>query len=414
MQRSSTRIRPFVAVTLIAAFCLSARQALAQDNILIYGNSIINGPTVGFFADLVAQTGAPTPNVVSWIGNDKSTTDYVAQLGLVASSLPVGQTWHAMIVEGATLETTTINMPPYVGDPVAFQANMLTIANAYFAHSPNGLFVGHETGADHPSSSRYPSWFAGAATWLAFPQAAYAQAAEAITAAHPNSPAVRIAHQGTCYANTIGYGFQFYQNDDHHLSDMGKALVACLYYIEIYGGRIEDIAVDFSVSTPLVSRLLNNGINEAKWKRIVGFADRSQPRDLRPLPGTDSDFQLRIGFVSNSVDLTSHKQATAGTQMFFKLISPLDANTFATAGVYMQILPTGTQPNSGGFPGLQLDRGLMGTWFGVADLTGPAVMQTIPAGLAGNTIWVQGVSRGPSGSATYPLALSDAQHIDIL
>jgi hypothetical protein len=414
MQRSTTRIRPFVAVTLLAAFCVSTRQALAQDNILIYGNSIINGPTVGFFEDLVAQTGAPTPNVVSWIGNDKNTGDYVAQLGLVTSSLPAGQTWHAMIVEGATLETTTINMPPLVGNPAAFQANMLTIASAYFAHSPNGLFVGHETGADHPNSSRYPAWFANAATWLAFPQAAYEQAAEAITAAHPSSPAVRIAHQGTCWANTIGYGLPFYQNDLHHLSNMGKALVACLYYIEIYGGRIEDIAVDFTVTTPLVSRLLSNGIDASKWRRIVGFADRSQPRGLRPFPGTDSDFQMRIGFASNDVNLVSTKQATSGSQLFVKLISPLDANTFSVAGVYMQILPTGTPPNSGGFPGLQLDRGLMTTWFGVADLTGSAVIQTIPAGLAGNTIWLQAVSRGPSGSAAYPITLSDAQRINIL
>ena len=47
------------------------------------------------------------------------------------------------------------------------------------------------------------------------------------------------------------------------------------------------------------------------------------------------------------------------------------------------------------------------------DLTATALLQTVPSGLAGNTIWVQAVSRGPSGSAAYPLALSDAQRIEI-
>lgn len=401
-------VRALRSALLGTALLLTTQLATAQDNILVYGNSIINGPTMGFFEDLIVQSGAPTPNLVTWIGPDRDTGDYANQLGLITSSLPAGQTWRAVFVEGGTLETTN-----FMGNPTAFQANMLTIANAFFAHSPQGLFVGHETGADHPNSSRYPSWFPDAAAWLAFPQAAYEQAKEAITAAHPTSPAAQTAHQGTCYANSIGYGLGFYQNDLHHLSNTGKALVACLYFIEIYGGRIEDIAVDFASSTPLVTRLLANGIDEDKWHRVVGYADRSQPRELRPYPGSDSDFQMRTGKVSNFTDLRSTKQVNVGDSLYFRLVSPLGATETDPAGVYMQVLPTGTSPTLGGFPGLQLNRALLSTWFGVPNLAASPILQTIPGGLSGMTIWIQAASRGPSGSSQFPLALGDAQRIEV-
>ncbi len=379
----------------------------AQDNILMYGSSIIQGSTAGYLADLVAQTGAPTPNVVTSIGGDRTTSHHVNNIGAI-SSLPSGQTWTAMIVQGHTLETTD-----FMGQPAAFQANMLTLGNALYAHSPQALFVGHETGADHPNSSRYPAWFDDAATWLAFPQAAYAEAAAAIDEANPSAPPARIAKQGTCWANTIGYGMLFYGNDLHHLSTQGKVLVACLYYITIYGGRIEDIDVDFASSTPLVSRLLADGIDAEKWGRIVGYADRSQPRAARALPGTDSDFQMRVGINSTITTLTSTKTAVDGDTVNVRLLSPLDDNIDFPGGVYFQWLPTGTTPNSGAIPGLQLDRALMGTWFSVPDLNGGIVTQTIPPGSAGMSLWIQGVSRGPTGSPQYSIAFSDAQVIEV-
>ncbi|MCR9246864.1 MAG: hypothetical protein NXI31_17665 [bacterium] len=398
----------FSALATLSLLATASQQLPAQDNILIFGNSILFGPTAGYLTDLVTQTGAPTPNVVPALYANGTTTNYVNNQGLIGSSLPAGQSWDAMIVQGGTLETTD-----FMGQPAAFQTNMLTLANTYFAHSPQGLFVGHETGADHPNSSRYPSWFDDAAEWLSFPQAAYAEAAAAIDEAHPGAPDVRIAKQGTCWANTIGYGFLFYESDLHHLSTRGKVLVACLYYIAIYGGRIEDIPIDFASSTPLVTRLLADGIDETQWDRIVGYADRSQPRDSRPFPGSDSDFQMRVGINANVTNLTSTKTATAGDTVNIRLISPLDANESAPAGVFYQWLPTGALPNAGSIPGLQLDRSLMVSWFSVPDLTGGVVTQTIPNGMAGMSLWIQATSRGPVGSTQFPLALSDAQVIEI-
>ena len=107
------------------------------------------------------------------------------------------------------------------------------------------------------------------------------------------------------------------------------------------------------------------------------------------------------------------KQVTAGDTLSARMVSPLEANDPFVAGVYLQQLPTGTAPTLGSFPGLQLDRSMITVWFSVQDLSAGQTTMTIPPGLAGQTIWLQAVSRGPSGSPNYPLACSDAQRIEV-
>ena len=93
----------------------------AQDNILIYGNSIIDGPTVGFFEDLVVESGRPMPNVVPWILGNQSTTNYVNQMR--ASTPPrgrprfVARSYRPIRTRSPSLMTTglasAVSMPTY-------------------------------------------------------------------------------------------------------------------------------------------------------------------------------------------------------------------------------------------------------------------------------------------------------------
>ena len=401
----TTSLHPVRLCAVLFAALLPVAAAHSQDHILVYGNSIVFTPTVPFFQDLVVQTGAPQPHVVSYILGDKTTTNYVQQIGLI-TSLPAGQTWRAMVVEGGTIENV-----PGLGNPTAFQNNMLTLSNAFFTHSPAGLFVGHETGADHPSSNNYPLVAPNPATWLAYSQSAYGTAAATINAAHPSNPAVRLARQGTCYAATAGYPTFLYSPDFHHPSAEGKLLSAMLWYIAIYGGRIENIAVNFTSSTPLVLRLNANGINEAEWLRLVGLADRSQPKRARPYPGSDGDFQLRTAINSTTTNLVTHKTASnAGATLRLDLFSPLGAMQNASAAVYSQLVTTGMSPIGGTPPEFWLDVGQFRTMLQVTNLNGGPVDIAIPPGLIGYTMWIQALSRGAGGAGpTY----SDAQLITI-
>lgn len=399
-----TRLRVARLCAVLLSVLLPVAAADAQDRVHVFGNSIVWDPTIPFFQDLVEQTGAPRPFVVAQIAGNQTTTSFVNLIGSITGA---PQPWRAMIVCGGTRENL-----PTVGNPQAFQSNMLTLGAALFGHSPNAQFVAHETGADHPDDTVYPGLVPNAETWLAYSHAAYATAAAAITAAHPGNLPVRVAEQGTCWAATAGYPTFLYQNDLHHLSPRGKLLSAMLWYIAIYGGRIENIPVDFTSSTPLVTRLIANGIDEAEWRRLVGFADNSQPPAARPYPGSNGDFQLRSAVNSTITNLMTRRTATAGSTLRLEPFSPLGAAANAPAYIYSQILPTGLAATGGLPPELWLDANVMRLVFKVPDLSGAPVDITIPPGLLGYTIWVQAISGGP-GTGPGNRIYSDAQLVDI-
>lgn len=389
-------------------FALSSA-AHAQDDILIYGNSIIEDWVVDYLHDIIVESGRPAPNIVDLVGPDLTTAEYLLNQGLITSSLPAGETWEAMIVQGGTVEVTNI-----LGfDPADFEANMVALAGAFYAHSPQGLFVGHETGADHPNSNRYPAWFANAAEWLAFSQTAYANAQAAIHATYPAAPLARIAPQGTVFANTAGYPNNVFTNDDHHHSVRGQILDAMLHYQALYGGSLEALDVDLTQSTPLTSRLLSQGVDQNAWNRLAGFADRSLRRGLRPHPGSDDDFQLRVSVVSPVVNLLVEQEAAAGDTLYLRPFSPLDSTETYQAVVYSQFLPTGTTPVAGTIPGTLFDPASARVQAVFPDLLGGSATMTIPPGLAGNSLWFQAVSRAPATSSAFPIVVSDGKVVHL-
>lgn len=403
--------RALGAAAAVTSFVLfTGTAAAAQDNILIYGNSIIQGVTTPFLSDIIEQTGATAPNLVTAIfAVNGNTTAYVASDGLISSSLPAGDTWKAMVIEGGTYETTM-----QLGfDPAVFQANMLDLAGTFYGHSPQGLFVGHETGADHPNDPVYPGTFPNAAYWLNLSQTAYATARANIIAAHPSSPPAKTAHQGTVFAATAGYPFFLFDNDLHHHTDSGKLLTAMLYYQVIYGAKIRDLNVDFTQSTPLVTRLNNNGINEALWTRLVGLADRSLPPAERLYPGSEDDFQLRFRVNSGAPHTLDVVEATAGDTLRVLAFSPLDtANSFAAA-IYLENLPTAQLPATVGAQGWHLRRSQQVVFASMIDLNGGPIDTVIPGGLAGSSYLLQSISRMHSPTANFLYAVSDAKVVHI-
>jgi hypothetical protein len=374
---------------------------------LLYGNSIISGVVVPYLGDVVEQSGQPRPLMTTFIVGNATTTTYVSNIGLITSSLPPGTHWKAMVVEGGTIETTPL------GNPTAFEPNMLTLAGALYGHSPQARFVGHETGADHPNSSNYPALFPDPPTWLAYPQAAYASARAAIDAAHPTALPARLALQGTAVAETTGYDITLFAPDLHHLSNRGKLLCALLYYTQIYDARACELLVDYSVSTPLVTRLQSNGITKMEYDAYAGYADRVMDRRRRPYPGSDSDFQLRSGINVSLNNLCPMKTATAGDVLSLEVVSPLGAGDPHATSVYGQILPTGTPPLPQTVRGLHLDLSQSLALLSAPDLSSATNARVVPPGLTGYTVWMQAGSAMPPGTLGFTVALSDAQTLDI-
>ncbi len=401
---------PNIAAAVLAVILsvLGTAPALGQDNILIYGNSIIEGRTPLYLSDLIVEATGVAPHLVTHIAPDLDTADYVANAGLIASGLPPGQKWDAMIVQGGTFETTT----QFGYNPADFHDNMIELAGKLYVHSPQGVFLGHETGADHPNSNRYPALFPDAAAWLALSQVAYEAANQSILSTYPSNPKSQIIRQGTVFANTAGYPGNLFTNDDHHHNKRGQILDALLHYQGIYGGRLCDLNVNFSHSTPLVNRLVADSITPQAWDRLVGFADRSLSRVDRLLPGTDSDFQLRVGVNTSVENLCTDFVAASGDTLNLECVSPLGSATIHVAIVHQQLLPSGVLP-AASYPGFHLDLSQMSTLAAFSNLNGALATSTIPGGLSGSTIWLQASSRASSGSATYPTIFSDAKRIKI-
>ncbi|MEL6716766.1 MAG: hypothetical protein AAFP86_23515, partial [Planctomycetota bacterium] len=237
-----------------------------------------------------------------------------------------------------------------------------------------------------------------------------------VTAAFPSNPPMRVAKQGTIFANTAGYPFGLFEGDLHEHSRNGEILDALLWYQSIYGGQLCDLDVDFSSSTPLVNRLVSDGVNAALWKRLVSFADRALEASQRPYPGTDDDFQLRVA-VNTGVGLShlcTESTAMAGDTLRLQPFSPLGAADAQPVGVYVQIEPSSYMPATMGVPAWHLDPTRQRLYGSASDLSGGSMDSVVPAGLSGLSYWVQGVSRTPSGASGFIWALSDAKVVEIL
>lgn len=403
-----TSVRSLLALAISAAFTQTSQ---AQDNVLILGSSLLQGnhPAHEWFADIVEESGRPRPNVVTSYGPDRDTSDHVASIGIIQSAIPAGESWKAMVVQGMSVETTFL----FGYDPTTFLSNMNTLAAALYGHSPQALFVGHETGVSHPDHpTRYPAWFANAAEWLMFQQRAYAAARGQIDANNPGAMPSAIARQGTCFANSAGYDITLYRQDLHHFRNRGQIVCALLWYQEIYGGQLCDLDVDFASSTALANHLNQISMSEDVWLRLVSYCDRVQPRAERELPGSDDDFQLRVAIGAGLTNLCTRHSASVNDVFHVELVSPLGANTAASAILLMEVLPQGTLPNFGSIPGLWLDRTAAQVIFSTPDLTSATYFQSLPPALAGQTVWLQALSNGPVRPG-YDYALSDARTIDV-
>ena len=141
MIRNVTRLTLVVAISLLAA-----GSVLSQGkNVLMYGNSFSNyngGVGVGL-RRIAEEAGHPTPNVYERFATGQGlsfhATDPV-QVGAITSSLPPGQEWDVVVMQGQSLEATNT-----LGNPQAFRNDAVTIANNVRSHSPNATSVLHQT-----------------------------------------------------------------------------------------------------------------------------------------------------------------------------------------------------------------------------------------------------------------------------
>lgn len=234
----------------LAAAPLSAQQA---KNLLFYGNSYSqrNGSVADLVQFLAIEAGHPAPTVVKRFtgGSDLQfhATD-AADVQAIGSSLPAGQQWHAVVLQGQSLEATDA-----LGDPQQFRGSAVDIVDNVRAHSPNADVVLYQTWARAESHFLYPGTFATPVVMHDQIRANYRLAAQDIDVAHGAGTAT-VAAVGDGVA-LLEFADGYYEGDLYHPAPAMTLLAGMSLFTSIYGQRVCELSPDFQSSSPLVTRL---------------------------------------------------------------------------------------------------------------------------------------------------------------
>jgi hypothetical protein len=144
---------------LVTFLCLAGSLPAQRGlNLLFYGNSysIDNWTVPALVEAIVREAGHDAPRVVARLfgGTDLRfhRTD-PAQVAAIHTSLPPGESWDFVVMQGLSLE------PTHKGDPLAFRAHALGILHNVRAHSPAARAVLFQTWARGPGHGLYPGGF---------------------------------------------------------------------------------------------------------------------------------------------------------------------------------------------------------------------------------------------------------------
>ncbi len=232
-----------------SAFVLAAGPARAAEqplNLLFFGNSFTIGngswtlPTI--VTNIAVAPGHVAPNTYQQMNGGWKLSDHVIKVSsdgsanVIDNSLPVGQTWDAVVLQGYSTEATTVSSVG--GNRTSFTTNATTLADHVQINSPNMTPVLFETWARQPGHSYYPGTFADAAAMQSEVRDGYNMARDAVDQALGDN-ITRVAPAGDAFEQ---YGWNnLYNSDLYHANNRGELLVGLTIFSTIYQEKVGDI-----------------------------------------------------------------------------------------------------------------------------------------------------------------------------
>lgn len=364
------RVCVALGVALCGPLCgtLPAQRGL---NLLFYGNSYtIDNWTVTRIVDAIANdANQPPPTIVPRLFGGTSLVYHrtdPAQVAAISTSLPAGEHWDFVVIQGNSLEATVSQ-----GDPAAFRANALGILQNVRAHSPAARAVLYQTWARGPGHPLYPAAFPNPWAMHTEVRRNYQLAADDINHAFGPDTA-RLARVGDAVAR-LGFDPAYYNPDLSHPSKDVTLLAAMAIYTAIYGAPVCGMSPDFSGSGRLALHFTTYGFSPASWPAMRGFADLIAARSLRRFPGSDEDLLLRSGD-ANALDVCPGLTVLRGGTLRGQLTTPVGRYAPAAAVMFLDQVSQAPQP---GFPELHIAPGAA-VLIGSAMTLGPGLTVTIP------------------------------------
>jgi len=394
-------------------FALAVTCNAQGKNLLFYGNSYSsrNGTVANLVQLLAMQAGHASPTIVKRFQNSEDLAYHASnagQVAAIANSLPTGQTWDFVVMQGQSTEATQV-----LGDPTLFRGSAALIVNNVRNHSPAARAVLYQTWARALGHHYYPNTFATPISMHNEIRNNYRLATSDINTQFGAGTA-RNAAVGDGVA-LLEWNPAFYNLDLFHPLEAMTLLASMCLYTSIYEQRVCGIAVNFAASSPLVNWLTSLGLNENDWHAMAALADRSAAPSLRAFPGSSDHLLLESGTLPGRVDACGHINIGLGSLLALRMRSMNGVFNASSGMLLVNIFPTGLPPTpSLTWPELHIDTGSMLVLTTVGSLSMPHnVIAPLPFTFPGASVMVQGLAWGASSeTGNIHFTTTDAHILD--
>ena len=331
----------------LAAFsiCLLVTTALATaqagKKLLFYGNSYSarNGGVGDLVRLLAIEAGLPAPTIVKRYVSSADLQYHATDPAQVAAinSLPIGQRWDFVVMQGQSLEATAA-----MGDPALFRASALQILGNVRNHSPQAKAVMYQTWARAAGHFLYPGTFPTPRALQDEIRSNYRLARGDLEAAYGAGAAIDAA-VGDGVA-LLGWQPSYYDPDLFHPLPPMTLLAGMCLFTAIYGVRVCPLAPDFTGNGQLVSWLTGLGIGRTAWDEMAGLADLCAARNVRPFPGSSDQLTLESGVAPGNIGTCAAHAVGLGSLLTLRVSSRNGVYTNAPALLLVNVFPNGAPP----------------------------------------------------------------------
>jgi len=374
-------------------------------NLLFYGNSYTYyswGYGVPELVQRIAEeAGHPSPTFVAALVGGMTLQFHATdpgQVAVITNSLPAGQTWDHVIIQGHELEAT--NQGGHVA--TVFRSNAVAIANNVRNHSPAADAVMFQTWARAWGHWNYPIPWPTPMEMHGVLRTNYRLAVDDINAVHGAGAAVNAAVGDG--AALLEWDPIWYEADKSHPTPAMILLAAMCIYSSIYGQTVCEVSPAWNGTGPVATTLALQGLGEADWNHMAGIADRCANPAIRRYPGSGDHLLLQTATGTTPLTACPARQMTNGTFVQMQTRSMNGVYDSAMGWLLVDMFATGAPPGPAAtYPEIQVDLGTMVILHSSANLNSPLLFAIqMPLTLPGTSILVQGLAWDPSAETGNP------------
>lgn len=384
------------------ALALAAPSFAQGKNLLFYGNSYSsrNGGVADLVRLLAIEAGLPAPTIVKRYVSSADLQYHAtnsAQVAAITTSLPVGQRWDYVVMQGQSLEATAAS-----GDPTLFRASALQILGNVRNHSPQAKAVLYQTWARAVGHFLYPGTFATPRAMHDEIRANYTLARQDLVAAYGPGAAVDAA-VGAGVA-LLGWQPSYYDPDLFHPLPPMTLLAGMCLFTSIYNVRVCPLNPNLAGGGQLAVWLAGLGVTQADWDQMAGLADLCAARTVRPFPGSSDYLTLESGVAPGNVGACAARNVGLGSLLTLEMKSLNGVHDAAPALLLVNVFPNGAPPApSPTWPELRIDVGGMLVLLQAPTLQPPLGLTIpLPFSFPGASALVQGIAFSPSSATGNP------------